>query len=164
MHANWQQVIPQMSKDMDISCIYDIFEIVDTPKMETRSSKGGDRHLKIYESTVLVITKYFIAQISHTFIADANAESEVPFEQQRQEAVLSPDPTGKLNKDGTGSKITIEGLYLMKQLAFTELLNKSVLMLGFKYNQKENIHQDVTQAGHPLTRVLITPTGENVKQ
>jgi len=73
MHANWQQVIPQMSKDMDISCIYDIFEIVDTPKMETRSSKGGDRHLKIYESTILVITKYFIAQISHTFIADADA-------------------------------------------------------------------------------------------
>lgn len=52
----------------------------------------------------------------------------------------------------------------MKHLAFTELLNKAVLILGFKYNQQENLLQDVTQGGYPLTRVLITNTGENVKQ
>jgi hypothetical protein len=63
-----------MSKEMDMSCIYDIFEIVETPKIETRPSKGGDRHLKSYESTVFVVTKYFIAQLSHKFIADMNEE------------------------------------------------------------------------------------------
>jgi len=52
----------------------------------------------------------------------------------------------------------------MKHLAFTELLNKDVLILGFKYNQRDNVLQDVTQGGYPLTRVLITNTGENVKQ
>jgi hypothetical protein len=45
----------------------------------------------------------------------------------------------------------------MKHLAFAELLNKSVLILGFKYNQRENVLQDVTQGGYPVTHVLITP-------
>ena len=36
--------------------------------------------------------------------------------------------------------------------------------MGFKYNQRDNVLQDVTQGGYPLTRVLITSTGENVKQ
>lgn len=65
-----------MSQDIDMGCIYDIFEIAETPRMETRSSKGGNRHLKIFESTVFVVTKYFIAQLSHTFSADLNAAAD----------------------------------------------------------------------------------------
>jgi hypothetical protein len=61
-----------MTKDIDMTTIYDIFEIVENPRIETRPSKGQDRHLKIYESSVFVITKYFIAQLSHKFIAESH--------------------------------------------------------------------------------------------
>ena len=55
-----------------MATLYDVFEIVEAPRIETRPTKGGAKHLKIYESTVFVVTKYFIAQLSHTFIADTH--------------------------------------------------------------------------------------------
>lgn len=75
-----------------------------------------------------MVTKYFIAELLHTVGVDMESQADI------QSSSIRPDPNGKMQKDGTGSKITIEALYLMKHLAFVELLNKSVLMLGYKYN------------------------------
>lgn len=74
------------------------------------------------------MTKYFIAEFLHTVGVDMEGEVDI------QSSSIRPNPSGKMQKDGTGSKVTIEAIYLMKHLAFVELLDKSVLMLGYKYN------------------------------
>ena len=99
--------------------------------METRKpSTPQEKQVKVYRESIFVVTKYFIAELSHTIIVGSDADCQ----DMVHAATVRPDPTAKMLKDGTGSKIAIEGLYLLKHLAFTELLNKSVLILGFKYN------------------------------
>ena len=135
MHANWQHAVPQVTKGVDLTTIYDIFEIMEYPKIgvvtvppEKRGGASTEKHVKTCKYSVFVVTKYFIAELHHTVGVDMESQVDI------RSSAIRPDPNGKMQKDGTGSKITIEAIYLMKHLAFVELLNQSVVMLGYKYN------------------------------
>lgn len=102
MHADWQHAVPQLAKSMDLSTIYDIFAIAETPRMASADDKGKgslkrkmtlgknkkeknsiassvfvQKGLKKCVSTIYILTKYFIAELVHTVVADVNDYSEL---------------------------------------------------------------------------------------
>ena len=61
---------------------------------------------------------------------------------------LNPDPQAKIsNKEGTGSQIVVHCLYNLRALGFVELLGDRTLLLGFSYDQRENLTLLTPKAG-----------------
>ena len=76
-----------------------------------------------------------------------------------------PDPHACLyfGKDGLGSKVSLMGVYLTKHLDFVEKADEKCLLLGFKYNQLENMTKEEFKNGDTIIKVFVTPNGENCR-
>lgn len=75
-----------------------------------------------------------------------------------------PNPLAKVSTSlGTGSSLVIQGLYSLRALDFIDLLDDQVLLLGFAYNQKENLTTTTGKSGDMTYQVHLTPEGEHIK-
>ena len=69
----------------------------------------------------------------------------------------------RFDKQGVGKRISLDGIYLLKHLDFVEVLDNRTIILGFKYNQKENMIREEFKNGDIIVRLNINQQGENTK-
>ena len=97
--------------------------------------------------SVFAVTKYLIVEAEYKTIHHKDEQGN---EDQLAALMQSPPAYPKVASDGTGQKLSIESVYLLRYLDFINMLDdghgKQVLALGFRLDQAENLTKETMQS------------------
>mmetsp|Transcript_21721 Transcript_21721/g.33484 ORF Transcript_21721/g.33484 Transcript_21721/m.33484 type:complete len:233 (+) Transcript_21721:12551-13249(+) len=172
LHSNWYYTLPLAVKEVDVRWLYELFVLPGVSRHTT--SKKGEVKVEEKTWTVVVITKLFLFEVEYwrSIPVDAAADLDVKEETTRTRSIYEqleggdvsePSPTTRLTKEGYGEKITVLSCYLLKQLDFSELIDDSTLIMGFRTNQSENILSEKLPEGGMKTTLLVNKQGDCIK-
>lgn len=158
LHANWYHIIPQISKDIKLPTFYDLVCIPD----EYTTVENFNRNAKVvsHKCHLLAISKYFLIHLVNIVkLGKANVSISKEFAQKHEE----PNMVEKIStKDGTGSKIIVEGIFSLRNMQFIEHCDESAVLLGFNVDQSENLTKEIYKS-EVVAKIHMNEDGYNTK-
>jgi hypothetical protein len=171
LHANWLLCIPQLHKEVNLPTFFDLVclpeehisvEQQSAPSTKTPSASSNAKKYGVHRCHVFAISRNVIIHVVNTVRLPHRADLDI--ERDFMPLSRNPDIQARISSwEGTGSRITLEGMYSLRHLEFVDLLEEKSLNLGFAYNQKENYTKQPYKNGDITYQVFLDSEGYNNK-